>query len=353
MKKYIFVFLFFISLFIFSPNIRAQESEDIIKGTVIEKIGQQEDIERYKVDLNGEKVEAQFTNVHSRYNIQNGNKVLVTKSGNQYFITDFYRYNYLVTLFVIFAVLSVLIAGIKGFSSLIGLVVSFFIIFSYIIPNINNGHDPVLITVSAAVLIVSVTFYLSHGFTLKTTVSVIGTIISLSLTGLLAMYFINKTHLTGSASEELAFLENINNNKLNISGLLLSGIIIGTLGILDDITISQASVTAEIKKTNPDIDPAHLFMQTMNVGRDHIASLVNTLILVYTGGFLPLLLLISTNPKPFSEVINYEIFAEEIVRTLVSSIGLILAVPITTALATYFATNYKSYIKGAGHEHHH
>lgn len=121
---------------------------------------------------------------------------------------------------------------------------------------------------------------------------------------------------------------------INIKGLLLAGILIGVLGVLDDITIAQASVVEQLRYANPSLKPRELFSRAMRVGQDHIASMVNTLVLVYTGASLPLLLLFVNNPHPLTEIINYEIIAEEIVRTLVGSIALILAVPITTLLAT-------------------
>jgi uncharacterized membrane protein len=240
-------------------------------------------------------------------------------------------------LFSIFIILTVFVAGLRGMMSLIGMLFSFGVILKFILPQISAGHDPVAVAIGASFLIIPVTFYLSHGISGKTTVAVVGTILSLIVTGILASVFIAASKLTGFSSEEAGFLAALRPDMVSIQGLLLAGIIIGTLGILDDITISQSSIVEEIKRTDPNLNWRQVYSKAMRVGKDHISSLVNTLVLVYTGAALPLLLLFVNNPRPFSEIINYEMIAEEIVRTLVASIGLILAVPLTTFVACFFA----------------
>jgi len=164
-------------------------------------------------------------------------------------------------------------------------------------------------------------------------VAIAGTIVALVITGILAGIFVEAARLTGFASEEAGFLQVAKQGTVNIKGLLLAGIIIGVLGVLDDVTVSQSAIVLKLKEANSQLKPRELYNKAMDVGRDHISSMVNTLILVYTGAALPLLLLFINNPHPFTEIINYEIIADEIVRTLVGSIGLILAVPITTLFA--------------------
>ncbi len=149
----------------------------------------------------------------------------------------------------------------------------------------------------------------------------------------MASFFVDAAKLTGYASEEASFLQVSRQGSFNVRGLLLAGIIIGALGILDDITISQAAVVSSLKQASSKIKADELFAKAMDVGKDHISSMINTLILVYAGASLPLMLLFVDNPHPFSEIINYEIIADEVVRTLVGSIGLVLAVPITTLIA--------------------
>ncbi len=276
-----------------------------------------------------------------RYKVND--KVMVTFSkdfeGNDYFyITDYIRRDSLVWLFLIFVVLVVAIAKWRGILSLIGMGISFLVIFSFILPKILAGSNPVEIAILGSLVIIPVSFFLSHGFNKKTVVAIAGTLIALIITGVLASIFVEASKLTGFASEEAGFLQIAGQGTINIRGLLLAGIIIGVLGVLDDITISQSAIVFQLKEASEKLQFNELYKRAMNVGQDHISSMVNTLVLVYTGAALPLLLLFIDNPHPFSEVINYEIIADEIVRTLVGSIGLILAVPITTVIASLLAT---------------
>jgi len=271
-----------------------------------------------------------------------GDKVIISfskdlKGNDTFYITDFIRRESLLWLFLIFTVLTVAIAKWRGFLSLLGMGISFLIIFTLILPRILEGHDPIETAILGSLLIIPVTFFLSHGFNKKTGVAIAGTLIALIITGILAGIFVDISKLSGFASEEAGFLQAAKGSLVNIKGLLLAGIIIGVLGVLDDITISQSAIVFQLKETDEKLKFGELYKRAMNVGRDHISSMVNTLILVYTGAALPLLLLFIDNPHPFSEVINYEIVADEIVRTLVGSIGLVLAVPITTFIATIVA----------------
>lgn len=269
-----------------------------------------------------------------------GDTVMVTaektvENKDLYYITDYIRSSSLYWLFGLFVVLTVVIGRKRGILSLVGMGFSFLVIFTFVLPQISSGTDPVFVAILAAFMIIPVSFILSHGFSKKTLAAMIGTSIALILTGMLASFFVEFVRLTGFASEEANFVQSAKNNLIDIKGLLLAGMIIGILGILDDITITQAAIVAQLKKASPDLSFSAVYARAMDVGRDHIASVVNTLILVYTGASLPLLLLFIDNPVPFSQVINYEMLAEEIVRTLVGSIGLILAIPITTVIADF------------------
>ena len=258
-------------------------------------------------------------------------------NNNFFYITDYIRRRPLFLLFVIFVAVTILIGKWRGVSSLLGMGISFFIIIAFILPKILAGYDPLQIAITGSLFIIPVTFYLSHGFNRKTTIAIIGTFITLIIVGLMAKYFVGITKLTGFASEEAGYLQTVAHKTINIKGLLLAGIIIGALGILDDITVSQAAIVYQLKKANFKLKQKELYKKAMDVGQDHISSMVNTLVLAYTGAALPLLLLFINNPHPFLEVINYEIIATEIVRTMVGSIGLILAVPITTLIASFDA----------------
>lgn len=257
-----------------------------------------------------------------------------------YVIQTAVRRHTLFLLVGIFLLLIILVARLRGVLSLLSLALSFAVIFAFILPRIIAGAPPVLIAWIGAVFFVPVSYVLSHGLGKKTYVSIVATLIALAITGLLAAYFVPLASLTGFTSDEASFVKLMVNESINIQALLIAGIIIGAAGILDDTTIAQAGVIFSLKKHSPTLSFRELFSQGMRLGKDHIASLVNTLILVYTGAALPLLLLFSVSNVPYAQVINFEIIAEEIVRTMVSSIGLVLAVPITTLLATFVAARF-------------
>jgi len=302
-----------------------------------------------KGSLKGQTIEAESGNLPvsnlPKYKVGDGLIVSYSQDfeGNDvFYITDYIRRNSLFWLFAIFLVIALLVGRWQGLTSLIGLAISFLVIFKFILPQIYNGASPVQVAILGSLIIIPVTFFLSHGLNRKTGIAIAGTVMALILTGILANLFVNLAQLTGFASEEAGFLQAYKPGLINIKGLLLAGIIIGVLGILDDITISQAAIVDQLKKTNPKLKSTELYKKAMTVGRDHIASMINTLILVYTGAALPLLLLFINNPRPFNEVINYEIIADEVIRTLVGSIGLILAVPITTFIAALVAEKSRS-----------
>ncbi|MDO8270213.1 MAG: YibE/F family protein [Candidatus Levybacteria bacterium] len=257
-------------------------------------------------------------------------------------ITDFVRRTPLYLLAAIFVLLTIIIGGKRGASSILGMALTFGLLFLYVLPQLSSGANPFLVTSIASLIIIPVTFFLSHGYSRKTISAIIGTFIALIITGVLAYIFIEQSHLTGFASEEAGFLDVMKEGTIDIRGLLFAGIVIALLGILEDITVSQAAIVYQLKSANNKLTHLELFKRAMDIGRDHIASMANTLILVYAGASLPLLLLFINNPLPFSSVINTEMIAEEIVRTLVASIGLILAVPITTAITALIASFQKT-----------
>lgn len=275
-----------------------------------------------------------------------------------FYITDFIRTDSLQVLVIVFLVLSVVLGGWRGLTSLIGLGISLLVVLYFILPRIVAGDDPVLISIVGAVVIMVVTLYLSHGLNRKTTAAIAGTTISLVITGLLAWFAVDLTRLSGFGSEEAIYVQIAAGGAINLRGLLLGSIIIGALGVLDDITIGQAAAAFELHNVNPALTWRRLFGHTINIGRDHIAATVNTLVLAYAGASLPLLILFVSGDEPWSRVINREIVAEEVVRTLVGSIGLIAAVPITTLIASLLAARSPVRPPAAedapvGHVHHH
>lgn len=287
-----------------------------------------------------------------------GDKVLVTAIvgeglPDQFYISDYVRRPALLWLLMAFVAIALVVGRWQGLSSLVGMAYSFFIIFSFILPRILAGADPVLIAILGAALIMPVTFYLAHGVNKKTTVAMMGTLITLLLSGFLARQAVVFTKLSGMAAEEMSFLQATSDSPINARGLLLAGIIIGLLGVLDDVTVSQAAIVVELRAVAKKLSLAELYWRAMRVGHDHIASVINTLVLVYTGAALPLLLLFMDGQQQFGIAINYEIIAEEVVRTLVASIGLILAVPITTALAAVVLSDKDALAEvESEHQHH-
>jgi uncharacterized membrane protein len=249
-----------------------------------------------------------------------------------YFVSDFRRDRPLLVLTVLFLGAVIAFGRWQGVRALTGLGLTLLIIIGFIIPAILAGRSPVPVALVGSVAIMIVTLYLSHGYSRKTTAAVVGTALALLLTGALAVLFVTATNLTGFTSEE-ARLANLEVGGLSLRGLLLAGIIIGGLGVLDDVTMSQASTVFELHRANPAAGFADLLRGALNVGRDHIAATVNTLFLAYAGAALPLLILFSVGTDPVVTILTAEIVAVEIVRTLVGSIGLIAAVPLTTALA--------------------
>lgn len=253
-----------------------------------------------------------------------------------FYIVDYVRTPALVWIFIVFVAVVLLVARWQGLGSIVGLFISFVVIFKMILPLILGGFDPIWAALLGALLIIPATFYLSHGVSRKTTIAALSTILTLAFTGFLAKIFANLSYLTGLASEEVSYLQIDTASKLDFKGLVVAGIIIGILGVLDDITISQASIVQQLKSVKNKIGFGELYGRALKVGKDHIASIVNTLILVYTGSSLPLLLLFLDFGQSFSSVINLEFVAQEVISTLVASIGLVLAVPITTFFAALF-----------------
>lgn len=259
------------------------------------------------------------------------------------FFADFIRTRPLLVLFGAFVLVSVLISGWKGVRSLIGLAASMGVIIGYILPQILAGRDPVLISITGAFFLLAFTIYITYGWTLKSHAAVLGTLFALILTGFLASYFMDLTRLTGFGSEDALFLSQLSGGQVNLRGLVLGGMLIGALGVLDDLVITQSSVVFELHHTAGHSGETmtfwDLFRRGMRVGRDHVAATVNTLVLAYAGATLPMLLLFSISNGNFSELINLEYVTEEIVRTMVGSLGLIAAVPLSTSLATWLALN--------------
>ncbi|MEU9207711.1 YibE/F family protein [Streptomyces sp. NPDC048415] len=250
----------------------------------------------------------------------------------QYSVTDVNRRFPMALLAGIFALAVVVVGRMRGLMALIALAVSFMLLTFFILPAILQGSNPLLVAVIGSSAIMLIALYMCHGLSARTSVAVLGTLLSLVLIGLLGSGFIGWAALTGNTDDNTGLIHGLY-PSIDMSGLLLAGVIIGSLGVLDDVTVTQTSAVWELHEANPSMGWRGLYRAGIRIGRDHIASVVNTLVLAYAGAALPLLLLFSIAQSGVGTVANSELVAEEIVRTLVGSIGLVASVPVTTLLA--------------------
>ncbi len=360
MKKITLLLALFSCLFIFlnsSQPLFAQQSpstqnpkQEFYKGSVIKIIKQGEQniagtkmpyqivqIKLLNENDNGKTITINYgkdSNLNPSQKVTIGDTVILQHTQNNYIIYDKYRLTNILYIFIGFFLLVCLIAGWKGFGSILGLSISLAVIMLYMLPQILSGANPLQVSIIASLIILLVTTYLAHGISKQTTVALISTFISLLLTVWISSFFVANTQLTGINDETstLLFGPTIH---INLSGLLLAGIIIGTLGALNDITTTQSATIFALAKHDPKASFKKLFTTGFNVGREHIVSMINTLVLAYAGSALTLLLFLILNPQkiPYWVILNNEDISDEIIRTLAGSTGLILVVPIVTLLA--------------------
>jgi uncharacterized membrane protein len=268
-----------------------------------------------------------------------GQKVILETqkiNGEQKFIiVDRVRKGGLLILALLFCAAIAVIGGVQSLRALGGLILSIGLLFFVLLPRILAGDPPLLVAFMGALVIMGLTFLVTHGWNIKMWSAFLGTAVSLLLTVLLGLAFSAWTHLFGTADEHTVFLLS-SFPDLNTQGILLAGIIIGALGTLDDVTIAQASAVMELKDANPRLTAKELYTRSLRIGRDHIAGAINTLILAYAGASLPLLLLLSANAgsEPLTILLSRETFATEIIRALVGSLGLLAAIPCTSFFAS-------------------
>lgn len=269
--------------------------------------------------------------------LHQGEKVVVAYEPSapkdlQYSVTDVNRKFPMALLAGIFALAVVVVGRLRGVMALVALAVSFMVLTLFILPAILQGSNPLLVAVVGSSAIMLIALYMCHGLSARTSVAVLGTLVSLCLIGLLGSEFIDWAALTGNTDDNTGLIHGLY-PSIDMSGLLLAGVIIGSLGVLDDVTVTQTSAVWELHEANPTMGWRGLYRAGIRIGRDHIASVVNTLVLAYAGAALPLLLLFSIAQSSVTTVANSELVAEEVVRTLVGSIGLVASVPVTTLLA--------------------
>ena len=276
------------------------------------------------------------------YLLKPGDKIIVTISKtpdnvvNAYFV-DYVRVTPILWLSLLFVIAIVLISQWKGIRAILSMAFSLYIIIGYIIPHILNGDDPLTVSIIGSAILLGVSLYLTYGWNLKTHTAVISMVLVLLITGLLAGVFVVFTKLNGSGDENVMYLMQLSENPINLRGLFLGGLIIGALGVLDDLVTTQAAAVFELYHANPNLGFRGLYGAAMRIGQDHVAATVNTLVLAYAGASLPMLLIFSLARGDYGYIVNFSFIAEEIVRTLVGSLGLIAAVPLTTVIAIFFA----------------
>jgi uncharacterized membrane protein len=249
-----------------------------------------------------------------------------------YIFVDFVRTVPIILLAVLYAVVVIAVARWRGLRALIGLVGAYFVLVSFMLPGLVEGKPPLLLALVGSTVIMIGVLYFAHGFSARTSTALLGTIFGLGITALLAAWATDAANLAGVGSHDAATLVNIS-DKISISGIILCGLIISGLGVLNDVTITQSSAVWELYELAPNTSARKLFSAAMRIGRDHIASTVYTIAFAYAGAALPILIIVMLYDRPLGEALTSAELSEEVIRTLVGSIGLVLAIPVTTLIA--------------------
>ena len=372
--KQFFLMLFTIALiFLFFPVAHAQEVPpimqdtfmkakvlEVVKEASIDVFGTAGFMQEVRVNIkNGEEkgteqiVEYQDKQVQPMLSV--GDNVVIGKQSGHgedvYYISDIYRLNALWVMIGLLALFAIFFAKKSGARSFLGLALSFLVIAFVIIPLILRGISPLWASLLGGIIISLFATYVAHGFHARTTIALLGMLGTLLFAVITSLIFVKLAHLTGLGSEDAFYLRYAPIDGLDLRGLLLGGIIIGVLGVLDDVATAQAAAVEEIKRANSKLGFSELYKRGLSVGREHIVSLVNTLVLAYTGASFPLLLLFVIYPKPWWVTLNSELVMEELVRMLVGSIALIVAVPLTTFLAAQYFQERGRVSDSSGHVH--
>ncbi len=329
-----------------SNTVKARVEAVIEEGTVTmgekEQTYQVLSVELLDGDQKGQTFELQYGKyqlLSDNYLLKVGDKVLVNLESMQdgtysvYFI-DHIRTNSLLVLLLVFIVTGIAMSGWKGISSMISMALSILVILGYIIPQIIAGKDPITVSLIGSFVFLAVTQFLIFGWTLKAFIAMGGITFAVIITDILSLLFVNWAHLNGAGDESTMYLVQLGNG-LDIKSLLVAGIFIGTLGVLDDLVIGQTSAVIELYRGNPETNFKQRYKSAMEIGKDHVSATVNTIILAYLGATLSMIVLYYMQNVNIGTLININYIAEEIVRSLVGTIGLFLAVPVTTLLACW------------------
>ncbi len=350
-----------------SVNKESDNSEKIFKARVI-RILEERDLSRPAgatvrqqnvelVALSGEEAGQVFEffgisdlDVVVSNNYRPGDRVFVMKSINAdgqsvYYITDYIRSRGLWLLLIVFILALFAVGGFKGLRAIISLALSLLVILKILAPLVLQGVNPLLVGIPVSFLILMILIYLTEGWHRKSHIAIISIALALLATTALAVLFTYLTRLTGTGQEEVTYLIDAAGRAIDFRGLLLAAIIIGALGVLDDMAIGQIESVEQIKLANPSLNIKEIYRSALKIGQAHLGAITNTLFLAYAGAALPLILLFSLKQEPFlsfAQVINNEEIATEVVRTLVGVIGLCLVMPISTLLAVIFIKNKQS-----------
>lgn len=367
MKIFIFLTLLFIPLFGIAQEVH-QELQETVRAEVVEILSESQReiigtdtealVQKVRVRIKeGEKEGDEVTFENDLMKLEEGDSIyvnrLVSIDGIEYYsFKDADRRLPLIALALLFIGVLYIFTGIKGSRALLSLALSIVIILFVLVPLLLNGYSPVLVSVAVAGPILALTLFLTHGIRSQTVIALCGTFGAVIVTGILATLWVKLTYLTGLSSDAAIYLNFSTQGSLDFGGILLGSIIIGILGVLDDVSITQASVVAELNRANHQLSFRELYVRALRVGRDHIGSLVNTLSLAYVGVSLPLILLLAQAQSDLILSLNQEMVAVEIIRIIIGSIGLILAVPLTTVIAAWWYARYPA-TEGEAHTHSH
>ena len=335
-----------------------EEKQDII-GTDTEALVQEVEVRITEGEKKGDVV----TFENDLMELASGDSIYVNRletiDGEEYYtLKDADRRFALASIAFVFAGVLIFFSGFHGVRALVSLALSVLIIFFVLVPLLLGGHSPVLMSVLVAGPILAIALFLTHGVHSRSIIAFFGTFGAVIVTSLIATLWVGFAHFTGLSSDEAIYLNFSTHGSLDFGGILLGSIIIGILGVLDDVSITQAAVVEELKRANAQLPFRELYIRALRVGRDHIGSLVNTLSLAYIGVSLPLVLLLVQAKSSLVLSLNQELVAVELIRIFIGSIGLILAVPLTTLIAAWwYETHGVSQVKGENsashHGHHH
>ncbi len=321
-------------------EIRSEESRDII-GTDTDSV-----VQEIKVLIHeGERKGSVATFENDLMRLKVGDSLYVNRfvsiDGVEYYsFKDADRRFPLVALGILFVTILIVFAGFHGFRALMSLGLSVGAICFVLVPLLLAGYPPVIVSVGVSGLVLAIALFLTHGVTPRSIIAFLGTLGAICTTGLIAVVFVNMSHLTGLSSDAAIYLNFSTKGTLDFGALLLGSIMIGILGVLDDVSITQVSVVQELRRANAALTTRELYQRGIRVGRDHISSLVNTLSFAYIGVSLPLVLLLAQANSSIILSLNQEIVAAELIRIFIGSIGLIVAVPITTYIAARWYANH-------------